>query len=74
MDDFALYSSIEKMAPAMIEERRKIYKGVCVNVDFYSGFVYSMLGIPSNCIHLFLPLRNCGITECAIVGRAGEYG
>ncbi len=53
MDDFALYSSIEKMAPAMIEERRKIYKGVCVNVDFYSGFVYSMLGIP---VELYTPI------------------
>ena len=53
MDDFALYSSIERMAPEMIAERRKIYKGVCVNVDFYSGFVYSMLGIP---VELYTPI------------------
>ena len=52
-DDFALYAMIEKMAPALIEERRKIYKGVCINVDFYSGFVYSMLGIP---VELYTPL------------------
>ena len=53
MDDFALYSSIERMAPEMIAQRRKIYKGVCVNVDFYSGFVYSMLGIP---VELYTPI------------------
>lgn len=45
-DDFALYAMVERLAPEVIAEERKIYKGVCPNVDFYSGFVYSMLNIP----------------------------
>ena len=45
-DDMALYANIEELAPELIGEKRKIYKGVSPNVDFYSGFVYDMLGIP----------------------------
>lgn len=45
-DDFELYAMVERLAPEVIAEERRIYKGVCPNVDFYSGFVYSMLGIP----------------------------
>lgn len=45
-DDFALYSMVERLAPEVITEERKIYKGVSANVDFYSGFVYSMLDLP----------------------------
>lgn len=45
-DEFALYSMVEELAPQVIAEKRKIYKGVSANVDFYSGFVYSMLNIP----------------------------
>lgn len=45
-DDYELYNLVERLAPEVIAEERKIYKGVCPNVDFYSGFVYSMLGIP----------------------------
>ncbi len=45
-DELALYNSVEELAPQVIAEKRKIYKGVSPNVDFYSGFVYSMLGIP----------------------------
>lgn len=52
-DDFALYSSVEKLATQAIAEERKIYKGVSANVDFYSGFVYSMLDIP---LELFTPI------------------
>lgn len=52
-DDFALYSMIETMAPKIISDERKIYKGVSANVDFYSGFVYSMLDIPEE---LFTPI------------------
>lgn len=52
-DDFALYSMIEKLAPEVISEKRKIYKGVSANVDFYSGFVYSMLDIP---LELYTPI------------------
>ena len=52
-DEFNLYSMVERLAPEVIAEERKIYKGVCANVDFYSGFVYRMLGIPDE---LFTPL------------------
>ena len=51
--EFRLYSNIEKLAPEVIAEKRKIYKGVSANVDFYSGFVYSMLGIPQE---LYTPI------------------
>lgn len=44
--DFLLYQNIEELAPKLIAEKRRIYKGVSPNVDFYSGFVYDMLGIP----------------------------
>jgi len=44
--EFALYSIVENLAPKVIASERKIYKGVSANVDFYSGFVYSMLGLP----------------------------
>ena len=45
-DDLALYENIEMLAPKVIAEKRRIYKGVSPNVDFYSGFVYDMLDIP----------------------------
>lgn len=51
--EFRLYSMIEELAPRIIAKERKIYKGVSANVDFYSGFVYSMLGIPRE---LFTPV------------------
>ena len=51
--DLALYNAIEKNAPRLIAEKRRIYKGVSPNVDFYSGFVYDMLGIP---VELFTPI------------------
>jgi citrate synthase len=44
--DLILYENIEELAPVLISQKRKIYKGVSPNVDFYSGFVYDMLGIP----------------------------
>ncbi len=44
--DMELYKNIEELAPVVIAEERKIFKGVSPNVDFYSGFVYDMLGIP----------------------------
>ena len=46
-DDMRLYSYVEKIAPELIAQQRRIFKGVSPNVDFYSGFVYDMLGIPS---------------------------
>lgn len=45
-DDLLLYQNVEEIAPQVIAECRHIYKGVSPNVDFYSGFVYDMLGIP----------------------------
>ena len=52
-DDMALYNNIEMLAPKLIAKERKIFKGVSPNVDFYSGFVYDMLGIPRE---LYTPL------------------
>ena len=51
--DLDLYNRIERIAPEVIAERRHIYKGVSPNVDFYSGFVYNMLGIP---VELYTPI------------------
>lgn len=51
--EFALYSMVERLAPIVIGEERQIYKGVSANVDFYSGFVYSMLGLP---LELYTPI------------------
>ena len=51
--EFALYSLVERLAPQVIEEERQMYKGVSINVDFYSGFVYKMLGLPEE---LYTPI------------------
>ena len=51
--EFALYELVEKEAGELIMHKRKLFKPVCANVDFYSGFVYSMLGIPEE---LFTPI------------------
>lgn len=51
--EFALYSTVERLAPQIIAKERKIYKGVSPNVDFYSGFAYSMLGLP---VELYTPI------------------
>ena len=53
IDEFRLYSMVERLAPEVIAQERRIYKGVSANVDFYSGFVYSMLDLPQK---LFTPL------------------
>ena len=52
-DELALYNTVEKLAKEVIFEKRKIYKGVSANIDFYSGFVYSMLDLPTE---LFTPM------------------
>lgn len=52
-EEFGLYELIEKLAPQVIAKKRKIYKGVAANVDFYSGLLYSMLKIPCE---LYTPL------------------
>ena len=51
--EYALYSTVEELAPQVIMEERRIYKGVSANIDFYSGFVYDMLGLPPE---LYTPL------------------
>jgi citrate synthase len=51
--EFRLYEIVERLAPQVIAEKRKMYKGVSINVDFYSGLVYKMLNIPEE---LFTPL------------------
>ncbi|MCD8096338.1 MAG: citrate synthase [Ruminococcus sp.] len=51
--DMALYKNVETIAPKLIAQKRHIFKGVSPNVDFYSGFVYDMLGIPTE---LYTPL------------------
>ena len=51
--EFALYTLVERLAPEIIAEKRKIYTGVSPNVDFYSGFVYQMLGLP---LELYTPI------------------
>lgn len=53
MEEFALYDMVERLAGQLIMEHRKMFKNVCANVDFYSGFVYTMLGIPQE---LFTPI------------------
>ena len=52
-DEYNFYTAVESKGIELITKNRKIYKGVCVNVDFFSGFVYSMLGIPKE---LFTPM------------------
>lgn len=52
-DDYKLYAMVERLAPRVISRKRRIYKGVSANVDFYSGFVYSMLNIPEE---LYTPM------------------
>ena len=51
--EYTLYSNIERLAPQVIEKSRKMYKGVSANIDFYSGFVYNMLGLP---LELYTPI------------------
>lgn len=52
-EEYKLYSMVERLAPEVIAKERKIYKGVSANVDFYSGFVYRMLGLP---LELYTPI------------------
>jgi citrate synthase len=52
-DEYNLYALVEELAPEVISQERKMYKGVSANVDFYSGFVYSMLGLPTE---LYTPI------------------
>ena len=51
--EYKLYTDVERISKELIMEKRKIYKGVSANVDFFSGFAYSMLGIPTE---LYTPI------------------
>jgi citrate synthase len=51
--EYKLYMQVARLAPEVINEKRRIYKGVSANVDFYSGFVNATLGIPND---LFTPI------------------
>jgi len=51
--EYALYEKVERLAPQVISEKRRIYKGVSANIDFYSGFVYEMLDLP---LELYTPI------------------
>ncbi len=51
--EYKLYSTVERIAPQIIGKRRKTYKGVSANIDFYSGFVYKMLNLP---LELYTPI------------------
>lgn len=53
LKEFTLYETVERLAPEIIASERKMYKGVSANVDFYSGFVYHMLGLP---MELYTPI------------------
>lgn len=53
VEEFALYELVERLGSRLVMEQRKMFKNVCANVDFYSGFVYTMLGIPKE---LFTPI------------------
>ena len=53
MDEYNLYDKVALLAPEVISEKRKIYKGVSANVDFFSGFIYSMLDLP---MELYTPI------------------
>ena len=52
-DEYDLYKRTARNAAELIAERRKIYKGVSPNVDFYSGMIYRMLGLPEE---LYTPI------------------
>lgn len=52
-EEFMLYAKVEKIASEILTGRKKLHKPICCNVDFYSGFVYSMLGIPTQ---MFTPI------------------
>ena len=52
-EEFALYESVERISAKLLTERKQLSKPICCNVDFYSGFVYSMLGIPKQ---LYTPI------------------
>lgn len=55
-EEYELYTLTERLAPEVFNRVKKNDKIVCANVDFYAGFIYSMLGIPPE---LFTPIFAC---------------
>ncbi len=53
VDEFNLYTSVERLACRLLSEQKNLHKAICANVDFYSGFVYNMLGLPNE---MFTPI------------------
>lgn len=53
VDEFNLYTTVERLACKLLSEQKNLHKAICANVDFYSGFVYNMLGLPNE---LFTPI------------------
>lgn len=52
-EEFRLYTTVERLACQLLSEKKRLHKDICANVDFYSGFVYNMLGLPNE---LFTPI------------------
>ena len=52
-DEYELHALVERLAPKIIEQERQMYKGVSINIDFYSGFIYDMLDLPKE---LYTPM------------------
>lgn len=69
--EFNLLQSIERLAPQVIEQEKGTKKDMCANVDMYSGFVYTMMGIPEE---LFTPLFACARTAGWAAHRFEEIG
>ncbi len=67
--EYTLYSNVERLAPHVIEHARKMYKGVSANIDFYSGFVYNMLGLP---LELYTPIFAMARISCWSAHRIEE--
>ena len=56
IDEYELRERVARLAPEVIAKKRKMYKNICANIDFYSGFAYQMLGLPEE---LYTPLFAC---------------
>lgn len=66
LEEFELYHMIERLSPAVIGRLKGVDKVICANVDFYSGFVYAMLGIPQDLYTPILPLQ--GSPDGVLIG------
>ena len=53
LKEYSLYDRVERIGTQLLSHRNHVVKPICANVDFYSGFIYTMLGIPEE---LFTPI------------------